>query len=132
VIRSRNCLDRDMPHAPQHHRPSRWLGASRHGDQVYEVERRHKIEALAEAQRIRNSVRWRRVRAWVLAQEPLCRDIFGWHAAVAEIVLAREVDHVVRLVDRPDLAFDDGNLQPLCVECHARKSANERLSKLTR
>ncbi len=39
---------------------------------------------------------------------------------------AEQVDHIVPLKDRPDLAFEPSNLQALCVPCHARKSAKER------
>lgn len=36
-----------------------------------------------------------------------------------------EVDHIVPVRLRPDLAFDLDNLQTLCVRCHARKTAIE-------
>jgi HNH endonuclease len=39
-----------------------------------------------------------------------------------------EVDHIVELIDGGEHAF--GNLQPLCHDCHARKSAASRRARL--
>lgn len=36
-----------------------------------------------------------------------------------------EVDHIEPVRDRPDLAFNLGNLQVLCGRCHARKTRIE-------
>jgi 5-methylcytosine-specific restriction protein A len=60
----------------------------------------------------------------VLHAEPLCLDPFHLHGD--RPVPAREVDHIRPLWDAVDLAFDEANLQPLCVSCHAIKSARER------
>jgi 5-methylcytosine-specific restriction endonuclease McrA len=40
--------------------------------------------------------------------------------------LAEEVDHKIRIVERPDLRLVWENLQSLCGRCHAAKSAAER------
>ena len=55
---------------------------------------------------------WRRLRRWVLAAGPLC---------VVCGRLATDVDHIVprRLGGTDSL----DNLQPLCHECHSRKTA---------
>jgi 5-methylcytosine-specific restriction endonuclease McrA len=105
----------------------------RHGrrvfDDAYRTRRNdavnHPLEAQAE--RIRRSTRWRRVRTIVLAAEPLCRDcsIYG------VVTLAVDVDHVTPLVEliaggEPELAYTRSNLQPLCRPCHNRKTAAER------
>jgi len=62
---------------------------------------------------------WRRLRESVLSAEPLCRSC----AAQGLTFPAAEVDHIVPLhtggTDAPD------NLQPLCVQCHQRKTAAE-------
>ena len=42
---------------------------------------------------------------------------------------AAQVDHVLGLVLRPDLAYDLANTQSLCTACHARKSAAERRAR---
>lgn len=36
-----------------------------------------------------------------------------------------EVDHIKPIRSHPDLAFDLGNLQTLCVPCHSRKTRIE-------
>lgn len=93
----------------------------RYADATYD---RHRARdpVLAMAARIRRSTRWRKVRAQVLAKEPTCRlcRLVGLDQA------AVEVDHVVGLAERPDLAFTRSNLQPLCVRCHRRKEARMR------
>lgn len=57
--------------------------------------------------------RWRRIRNAVLAEEPLCR-----HCAAAVLV-----DHIL---PQPAGTHDRENLQPLCQQCHAVKTAGER------
>lgn len=60
-----------------------------------------------------NSSAWQRLRAYVLAVEPLCRDCKG---------VATDVDHVSGdpSDNRPQ------NLQPLCHSCHSAKTMRER------
>ncbi len=71
-----------------------------------------------------SSARWKALRAQVLRDEPLCRTC----AAAGRTELATQVDHVVPVRARPDLAYDRANCQPLCGPCHAEKSAAERAS----
>ena len=64
--------------------------------------------------------RWMEIRAFIFATEKYCRVCrrLGYQ------VLAVELDHVVALErggnDEPE------NLQPLCHECHAAKTAGKR------
>jgi 5-methylcytosine-specific restriction endonuclease McrA len=74
----------------------------------------------------RRTYRWRKLRATVLAAEPLCRDIYGLHRAVGRAEPATQVDHIKGVRAFPDLAYAMDNLQPLCTGCHGRKSAEER------
>jgi 5-methylcytosine-specific restriction enzyme A len=74
----------------------------------------------------RGTRRWRKLRAMVLSREPLCRDPYGTHQTQARVEVAQELDHIVGVLVKPDLAFDPSNLQPLCRACHARKSQAER------
>lgn len=60
-------------------------------------------------------VTWRRLRAWVLLREPLCRTCGD---------VAREVDHI-RPLAQGGARLDVRNVQPLCRECHAAKTARE-------
>ena len=117
-----------MAKATPHHRPRRISGCPRHAREASEV-RRQSDGALALAKRLRSSKRWQMARAWVLAQGPLCADPYGHHARFAETVLAAEVDHIIGLALRPDLAFERENLQALCLTCHAEKSAGERKAR---
>lgn len=57
---------------------------------------------------------WRRLRASVLAEEPLCRHC----AARGLVVEATDVDHI----NNDPTNNDRENLQPLCHECHSRKT----------
>jgi 5-methylcytosine-specific restriction protein A len=55
----------------------------------------------------------------VLADEPLCR----FCAEQGRVTAARDVDHIVPIVQRPDLRLDRSNLRPLCQPCHASLTA---------
>ena len=90
-------------------------------DKEYE-ERRRRDPALALAQRLRGSARWRKVRAMKLRRDPLCQDCED-HGVVA----ATQVHHLQPLAKRPDLAFDFRNLRSLCTTCHAKREAKERV-----
>jgi 5-methylcytosine-specific restriction enzyme A len=63
--------------------------------------------------------RWRLLREWVLAREPLCRACLAQGRAEP----ATDVDHIVAR----SRGGSDGpsNLQALCASCHARKTASE-------
>lgn len=69
-----------------------------------------------------NSTSWRSVRAAVLREQPLCAAC----AKSERVVAARVVDHVLP-IKRGGARFDVSNLQALCVPCHNRKSARERV-----
>lgn len=64
-----------------------------------------------------NSSEWRRIRAQVLADEPLCRHC----KAEGRVTLAVDVDHIHN--DTRD--NDRARLQPLCRSCHSRKTATD-------
>jgi 5-methylcytosine-specific restriction enzyme A len=66
---------------------------------------------------------WGTLRKIVLAEEPLCRDIWGVHARDGEVVPTTDVDHIV---PREQGGTDDrSNLQGLCHSCHSIKTARE-------
>ena len=55
--------------------------------------------------------RWQRLRLQVLVKHPLC-ECCGRPSS--------QVHHVESIEERPDLAFDEGNLMSLCAACHSR------------
>ena len=63
-----------------------------------------------------NSRDWRKLRAYILSGEPLCREC----SQVATVV-----DHIepIRLGGSK---WSHENLQPLCTSCHNKKSRSER------
>ncbi|WP_110647554.1 HNH endonuclease [Salinicola peritrichatus] len=68
-----------------------------------------------------SSAAWRKLRAQVLAEEPLCRQC----VALGIVTPATDVDHI----DNAEGDYTDDNsrenLQPLCHECHSRKTMAE-------
>ncbi|HCF6069932.1 TPA: HNH endonuclease signature motif containing protein [Pseudomonas aeruginosa] len=74
-----------------------------------------------------NSAAWKRLRAEVLADEPLCRMC----AARGLVVAATDVDHIED--SRTDYSDDNSraNLQPLCHECHSLKTARSMGKSVT-
>lgn len=94
-------------------------------DREYDRQRRERDPALAFAARVYRSKRWQNLRALQLTREPLCEECRR-HGVVEP---AAQVDHVLGLVLRPDLAYDLANCQSLCTACHARKSAAERRAR---
>lgn len=65
------------------------------------------------------SARWRKIRAIVLAEEPLCR--------ACRRAASREVDHIVPVANGGAM-WDRANLQALCKSDHSRKTASEVLN----
>ncbi len=110
---------------PTHTQLLRRARGRRQGDRDYDQQRRERDPALAFAARVYRSKRWQNLRALQLSREPLCEDCRR-HGVVER---ATQVDHVLGLVLRPDLAYDLANLQSLCTACHARKSAAERRAR---
>lgn len=68
-----------------------------------------------------NSTAWKKLRAQVLAEEPLCR----WCLARGLYVASTDVDHIKD--SREDYSDDSRreNLTGLCHECHSLKTARD-------
>lgn len=64
-----------------------------------------------------NHAAWRKLRASVLMEEPLCRMC----AAQGLTVVATDVDHI----DNNPANNERSNLASLCHECHSRKTARD-------
>lgn len=56
-----------------------------------------------------------------LSREPWCRRCFERDL----VVLAVDLEHILPVDKRPDLKYEPGNWQPLCVDCHRRKTRLE-------
>lgn len=52
-------------------------------------------------------------------QHPLCIDC----EALGIVAAARDIHHVHKLKDRPDLKYEDGNLMALCKMHHDQRTA---------
>lgn len=72
-----------------------------------------------EHHRLYDSAAWKQLRKAKLLNSPLCEEC----EANGYVVAAKDVDHVIPLRERPDLALVIENLRSLCVPCHRRKSA---------
>lgn len=70
------------------------------------------------------TTRWKKVRKYVLTQEPLCREcLFGNKVRPATIV-----DHIVPISEESsdELKFGLDNLQPICDYHHRVKTNNDK------
>ena len=65
--------------------------------------------------------RWRKARAAYLASNPLCKSCENQGHITPAIV----VDHITPHGGDVALFWDQNNWQPMCIECHNRKSARE-------
>lgn len=63
--------------------------------------------------------RWRKLRLMFLRANPLCYECLN-HGIIKE---ATDVDHIISKKSGGTDAWD--NLQPLCRECHSKKTAKE-------
>lgn len=71
-----------------------------------------------------NTTAWRKLRAHVLRQAPLCRLCAGRGLAVPAV----DVDHITPVADG-GAPFDQNNLQALCHSCHSRKTRADQTGK---
>ncbi|WP_319606725.1 HNH endonuclease [Weissella ceti] len=84
----------------------------------------------ADRVRFYRSKRWRQLRNWVVE-----RDHHECLSCRAEGVITTdrtpdvviEVDHILSIIDRPDLVLDADNLQSLCRMCHNAKHDKYRV-----
>jgi 5-methylcytosine-specific restriction enzyme A len=81
--------------------------------------RRYHNARRPESDRFYKTVEWQRLRASVLARNPLCVEC----ERLGRVTVARVVDHIKPFRDRPDLGLERSNLRPLCAACHNRIGA---------
>lgn len=86
------------------------------------VERREKDRRRGSPASRGYDAEWRRTRAAFLQRYPLC--LFCEEAG--RVTAAQVVDHIISIVDRPDLRLVWSNLRSLCKPCHDRRTAREQ------
>lgn len=64
---------------------------------------------------------WRKLRATILRQRPLCAEC----EKQGKLVKAQHLDHIRPHKGDMALFYDPDNLQGLCHSCHSRKTAQE-------
>lgn len=101
--------------SPKTHRPP---GIPKPGEAAKRYAQSDKAK---EAKRFYAGRRWRRLRRMVLAGKPLCER--------CKLAVASEVHHQADRLAQPDLAYDMGNLEALCLGCHG-KARGGRMGKL--
>ena len=65
---------------------------------------------------------WIKLRKDFIKRNPLCVR----HRLANKSVSGKHVDHIISVRQRPDLKYDEGNLQTLCHSCHSIKTGYER------
>jgi 5-methylcytosine-specific restriction protein A len=71
-----------------------------------------------------HTTRWRNLSKLFRSQNPLCVSCLSNHLVVA----AQHVDHI-RPISEGGAMWNIENLQSLCISCHNRKSAKERIKE---
>jgi hypothetical protein len=66
------------------------------------------------AARLRNSHQWKQTSIRIRIERPACEDEDCGG-------MSRECHHIIHAEDRPELFFDEGNIEALCIECHKRR-----------
>lgn len=77
----------------------------------------------AEARKWYHLARWRKLRALVLSEQPLCRVC----VAHGRVTPSRDVDHITPHQGDVALFWDRDNLQGLCASCHSVKTHAEEI-----
>jgi len=82
------------------------------------------IYKTTESNAIYKTSAWRNTRKDILHHEPYCREC----AKHDRQTIATEIDHIKAIAEGGD-KWDRDNLQPLCSDCHKRKSVRETIRK---
>ena len=66
---------------------------------------------------------WKKFSAWFKRQPEHCLCVTCLREG--KTVPAEHTDHIIPLVDAPELKYEMSNLQGLCASCHSKKTATE-------
>ena len=106
-----------MPRSPK--RPCRHPGCPNLSDGVY-CEQHRGLYARESAAQRGYDARWQRAREAFLKRNPLCAQCLREN----RLTPATVVDHIVPHRGDEKLFWDEANWQPLCAECHNRKTGS--------
>ena len=106
-----------MPRSPK--RPCRHPGCPNLSDGVY-CEQHRGLYARESAAQRGYDARWRRARALFLKKNPLCAQCF----LEQRLTPATVIDHIIPHRGDRTLLWDKQNRQPLCKDCHDRKTGS--------
>lgn len=62
---------------------------------------------------------WQKFRARIVAERVLCEDC----TEAGMVRAGEELHHLAKVIDRPDLRLDEGNVRLLCGPCHDKRTA---------
>ncbi|QNB48516.1 HNH endonuclease [Thermanaerosceptrum fracticalcis] len=107
-------------------RPCSWPGCpelttERYCEKHKKQEQRRQDERRGTAAQRGYDARWRKARKRFLSANPLCAECMKQGKIVPAIV----VDHIRPHKGDYELFWDESNWQPLCKQCHDRKTATE-------
>lgn len=63
--------------------------------------------------------RWNKFRHYVLSNRPLCENCLSQNITTGHEL---ELHHVLKATIRPDLFYDEKNIEVLCKKCHSQKT----------
>ena len=73
-----------------------------------------------------SSTRWRKFRIAYLQEHPLCLPC----QQAGRLTPATQIDHVaIEVRDSVEHQFDESNLQPICANCHSRKTIQSIMAR---
>lgn len=107
-----------MPRKPN--RPCRHPACPELSDRVYCPKHRGAYQRESASNRGYDA-RWRRARKRYLTQYPLCLEC----QSQGKLTSATVVDHIQPHRGDKDLLWDERNWQPLCKDCHDRKTGGQ-------
>lgn len=86
---------------------------------------------LERARKYRSSYNWQQVAAQHKLDNPLCCDVFGYHAKEGMAPFVEQTHHIQPLATHYHIRALESNLASVCIPCHDRLEKLERSGKRT-